>query len=123
MSNEFKGTKGPWVADIRGGCAAIYPVCRNDDTPGCHADDDRNIVFSSKGAKYNGMRWELDGSVEHDFNLMAAAPDLLEALQDVISKINAISGASDVWWIDSPDRGGFDMDKLESTINKALGVN
>lgn len=45
---EFKGTPGPWVADIRGGCAAIYPSCRTDDTPGCHYDDDRNITFSSK---------------------------------------------------------------------------
>lgn len=82
---EFKGTPGPWVADIRGGCAAIYPSCRCDDTPGCHRDDGRNIAFSSKGAKYNGMHWEIDGSVEHDFNLMAAAPELLEALQFIIN--------------------------------------
>lgn len=80
----FKGTPGPWVADIRGGCAAIYPSCRSDDTPGCHYDDDRNIAFSSKGAKYNGMHWEIDGSVEHDFNLIAASPDLLSALQQLL---------------------------------------
>lgn len=87
---EFKGTPGPWVADIRGGCAAIYPSCRYDDTPGCHRDDGRNIAFSSKGAKYNGMHWEIDGSVEHDFNLMAAAPELLEALQRCESVLSNI---------------------------------
>lgn len=82
--NKFKGTPGPWIADIRGGCAAIYPANCVDDTPGCHNDDHRNIAYSDKGAKFNGMRWKIDSSVEHDFTLMAAAPELLEALQDAL---------------------------------------
>ena len=108
---EFKGTRGPWVADIRGGCAAIYPSCRSDDTPGCHRDDERNIAFSSKGAKYNGMHWEIDGSVEHDFNLMSAAPELLEALQETINEAGS--------WLSTqkPEL----KEKIESAINKALG--
>ena len=108
---EFKGTPGPWVADIRGGCAAIYPSCRSDDTPGCHCDDERNIAFSGKGAKYNGMHWEIDGSVEHDFNLMSAAPELLEALQETINEVGH--------WLSSqkPEL----KEKIESAINKALG--
>lgn len=108
---EFKGTPGPWVADIRGGCAAIYPSCRYDDTPGCHRDDDRNIAFSSKGAKYNGMYWEIDGSVEHDFNLMAAAPELLEALKLILSHHddgNCVLHKEDV-------------SMARAAINKALG--
>lgn len=116
MKDEFKGTKGPWVADIRGGCAAIYPVCRNDDTPGCHADDDRNIAFSSKGAKYNGMHWELDGSIEHDFKLMAAAPELLEALRqlrDYVEDVCAVS--SDDCHDDHP------LNLANQAIKKALG--
>lgn len=51
MKNEFKGTPGPWFADIRGGCAAIYPEWRNNDTQGCHRDDFRNIAYSDKGAQ------------------------------------------------------------------------
>lgn len=114
---EFKGTKGPWVADIRGGCAAIYPVCRNDDTPGCHADDDRNIVFSIRGAKYNGMHWELDDSVEHDFNLMAASPDLLSALQQLLE---IYDNSGKVWTTSSKRRA---LDNARAAVNKALGEN
>lgn len=112
----FKGTPGPWVADIRGGCAAVYPSCRADDTPGCHYDDDRNIAFSSKGAKYNGMHWEIDGSVEHDFNLIAAAPELLEALRqlrDYVEDVCAVS--SDDCHEEHP------LNLANKAIKKALG--
>lgn len=47
---EFKGTPAPWVVDIRNGCCAVYQKNRTNDTAGCHRDDDRNIVYSSKGA-------------------------------------------------------------------------
>lgn len=117
MENEFKGTKWPWIADIRGGCAAIYPAVCVDETPGCNNDDSRNIAYSTKGAKFNGMRWEIDSSVEHDFNLMAAAPELLAEL----IKARKIIEESDEWWMDSPDRGGFDTESMDAAINKALG--
>lgn len=112
----FKGTPGPWVADIRGGCAAIYPLCRTDDTPGCHHDDDRNIAFSSKNAKYNGMHWEIDDSVERDFNLMAASPDLLSALQQLLEIYDDNSGK--VWTTSSKRRA---LDNARAAVNKALG--
>jgi len=83
---EFKGTPGEWVADIRGGCAAIYQKEREDDTPGCHPHDERNIAYSCKGAKFNGNHWELDPSVEHDFKVMAAAPKLLAALHSIVNE-------------------------------------
>lgn len=113
---EFKGTPGPWFADIRGGCAAIYPSYRSDDTPGCHADDDRNIAFSRKGAKYNGMHWEIDGSVEHDFNLMASSPELLLALQQLVEIYDCTDGR--VWTVSSKRRA---LDAAHAAIKKALG--
>lgn len=113
---EFKGTPGPWVADIRGGCAAIYPIFRSDDTPGCHQDDDRNIVFSNKSAKYNGMHWEIDGSVGHDFNLMAASPDLLAALQSLVEIYD--NDGSRFYTTETKQRA---LDKAKVAIDKALG--
>ena len=103
---EFKGTPGVWFADIRGGCAAIYPASRVEDTAGCHGDDSRNIAYSSKGAKFNGMHWDLDQSVEHNFRLMAAAPELLEALQLML---------------DSQVLPAWHQSIARAAINKALG--
>ena len=85
--SEFKGTPGPWVADIRGGCAAIYPERLASDTNGCHRGYSRNIAYSDKGAYFNGRHWEIDPAVAHDFMVMAAAPELLKALQKTMSEI------------------------------------
>lgn len=116
MKDEFKGTHGPWFADIRGGCAAVYPASCVDDTQGCHRDDSRNIAYSNKGAKFNGMRWEIDSSIEHDFKLMAAAPELLEALRqlrDYVEDVCAVS--SDDCHEDHP------LNLANKAIKKALG--
>lgn len=85
--DDFKGTPGPWVADIRGGCAAIYPERLASDTNGCHRGDSRNIAYSDKGAHFNGRHWEIDPAVAHDFMVMAAAPELLKVLQKTIDEI------------------------------------
>lgn len=49
--------------------------------------------------------------------LIAAAPDLLEALQAVLSRIEK----SEEWWMDCPDRGGFDAEAIRAAIAKATG--
>ena len=56
---------------------------------------------------------------DHYYQLEAQAksqPDLLEALQYVIT---VIKDDDLPWWMDCPDKGGFDVEKLETAIEKA----
>jgi hypothetical protein len=64
--------------------------------------------------------WEEDYGREvtiANANLISAAPELLSEL----IKVRKIIEYSDEWWIDSPDRGGFDTESIDAAINKALG--
>lgn len=47
--------------------------------------------------------------------LIAAAPEMFEALKNVLSTIKA----NENWWIVEPDRGGFDVSKIEQALKKA----
>jgi len=71
-----KFTKGPWIADIRGGCCAVYAESREGDTAGCHSDDERNIFFSRNCAEYNGNYWVMSDESIANANLIAAAPEM-----------------------------------------------
>lgn len=87
--NEFKGTPGPWVVDIRGGCVAVYPDGEQWETPGCHRSDERNIAYSDKGAAYDEKagHWSMDKKTVHDYTLIATAPELLEALKGLLVRV------------------------------------
>lgn len=96
-------TPGPWIIEEN---ASHYPFVMAEDN---------NVVaalFENDGSLYYGRSHE---ETIANTKLIAAAPDLLEALdyvQKVISNIDA-------WWIDIPDKGGFDISIIKSAIKKA----
>lgn len=95
---EFKGTPGPWIASNYD--RSIGPVCRE-------ADQSFGMIFP--------IAWvEFDGNQEYqqaNANLIAAAPELLDALQFTIHEVGH--------WLSTqkPEL----KEKIESAINKALG--
>jgi len=48
----------------------------------------------------------------------AAIKQLREAVLDTLERIKN----SDEWWMDCPDRGGFDADKLRAAITATEGL-
>lgn len=102
--SEFKGTPGPWSADKTS--RAVGPISRDDD--------------QSYGMLIPVAWVEFDTEVEiqaSNQNLIAAAPELLEALKELISGYE-----------DREQSGMFDMlvcgdliEKANAAINKALG--
>lgn len=87
---KTKFTKGEWIADLRGGCCAVYPKHTEDETNGCHFYDSRNIFFSSKGASYDPRKgcWSMSEEEQANAKLIAAAPDLLNSLISLKERID-----------------------------------
>ncbi|HFK5702832.1 TPA: hypothetical protein ACG0A7_002571 [Enterobacter roggenkampii] len=115
---EFKGTPGPWVVDVRGGCVAVYPDGEQSETPGCHYDDKRNIAYSSKGAEYDRVvgYWNMDKKTIRDYTLIAAAPDLLKELQKLRDYVINICGVDD-----EDCDSEHPLMSSQAAISKALG--
>ena len=105
-----KWTPGPWVADIRSGCCAVYPKIRKGDTPGLSHDDDRNIYYSSQGAKYNGRHWEMGEEPKANARLIATAPEMAELLETAIALIED----------DGIDKGSEEFQDLATDIAALL---
>ena len=96
---EFKGTPGPWVADKTS--RAVGPISRDDD--------------QSYGMVIPAAWIEFDQEVEiHESNqnLIAAAPELLEALQRMVNKAHKQN------WNDAYPE---ELQSAQAAINKALG--
>lgn len=74
-------TPGEVFLDVRVGCLAIYPAYRIGETPGCHADDDRNIHYSKKGACRDERElWHLPQQTVDDARRIAALWNMAERL-------------------------------------------
>lgn len=96
---EFKGTPGPWVADKTS--RAVGPISSDDD--------------QSYGMVIPVAWIEFDQEVEiHESNqnLIAAAPELLEALQRMVNKAHKQN------WNDAYPE---ELQSAQAAINKALG--
>lgn len=97
---EFRGTPGPWVAEKTS--RAVGPVSKDDD--------------QSYGMCLPVAWVEFDQEVEiqaANQNLMAAAPELLEALQLSISVIKNMA--------DPSQSKTFTLELANAAIAKALG--
>ncbi len=88
--SEFKGTPGPWHAVHNG----LYFDIKPNDSPQNLADTQKN--------EHLGIDAEIE---KFNANLIAAAPDLLEALQGVIKVA---------------DRDTDEFNKAKAAIAKAL---
>ena len=101
---EFKGTPGPWIADKTS--RAVGPVSHDDD-------QSYGILIPVAWVEFD----QDVGIQESNQRLIAAAPELLEALKELISGYE-----------DREKSGMFDMlvhgdliEKANAAINKALG--
>lgn len=101
---EFKGTPGPWIADKTS--RAVGPVSHDDD-------QSYGILIPVAWVEFD----QDEGIQASNQRLIAAAPELLEVLQELISGYE-----------DRDQSGMFDMlahgdliQKANAAINKALG--
>lgn len=58
--------------------------------------------------------WDSDVD-EANARLIVASPELLDVCKYCLQRIKD----SEEWWMDSPERGGFDTVKIEAAIKKA----
>jgi len=57
------------------------------------------------------------GNDDEIARLIAKAPDMLSMLE----KFKRTIEISEVWWIDSPGYGGFDLDKIQNLLTEIKG--
>lgn len=101
---KFKGTPGPWFASTTD--RSIGPISRDDDQ--CYG-----MIFPIAWVEFDGK----PGHQQANSNLIAAAPELLEALQDLVALVKSRA-------YPQPDKPSSDWGRAEAAqaiIAKALG--
>ena len=96
---EFQGTPGPWIADKTS--RAVGPVSHDDD-------QSYGILIPVAWVEFDQDEW-IQASNQR---LIAAAPELLEALQKMLSKAYKQN------WNDAYPE---EIQSAQAAINKALG--
>lgn len=96
---EFKGTPGPWIADKTS--RAVGPVSHDDD-------QSYGILIPVAWVEFD----QCVGIQASNQRLIAAAPELLEALQKMLSKAYKQN------WNDAYPE---EIQSAQAAINKALG--
>lgn len=117
---NLKHTPGPWVVDLRSGCCAVYPKSREEDSAGCHVDDPRNVHFSCKGSVYDRAAgfWSMDDEAQANARLIAAAPEMLDALFMALAEMMVTARLQD--WHSEEFR--MKLDVMQKAIEKAIGM-
>lgn len=103
---EFKGTPGPWF--WQGDHDGFFWLGAKDCGPMNAVHDD-----GSAWGEY-APEIDVDGP---DANIIAAAPELLEALQAALDWIDAVPDDTPL-----PTMPGVSRDWIDGVISKALGV-
>lgn len=96
---EFQGTPGPWIADKAS--RAVGPVSHDDD-------QSYGILIPVAWVEFD----QDEGIQASNQRLIAAAPELLEALQKMVSKAYKQN------WNDAYPE---EIQSAQAAINKALG--
>lgn len=101
---QFKGTPGPWYCESNS--RAIGPLIQDDDDQCFHMME--HVAY---------VEYQLNEDIQHsNARLIAAAPELLEALQMALEWIDAVPSDTLL-----PTMPGFDRDEVNSIITKATG--
>lgn len=109
---EKKFTPGPWkIEEDNLGCKNIIGNVVFEE------DSEAQEIFVCSDIGYTtGLADERQDLA--NAHLIAEAPKLLRVLEHVRHVIEN----SDHWWMDCPDKGGFDLEEIKDTISKALGA-
>lgn len=115
---ETKWTPGPWfiVTPTQGfEVCTIHGVERQPTEDGLG----QSWVYIRPESLVRDGEWVWPDEAERtaSAHLISSAPELYAALAEVLRIVKA----SDLWWMDAPDRGGFDVDAISSALAKARG--